>query len=46
MRSTLIIGLSFLLAPEAIGADKPIPQDAEGMEKHRREWAGAGLIEE
>ena len=41
MRHTLVIGLIFLAAAQAIGAEKPIPQDTARMEKQRRdrlEW--------
>ena len=37
MRSMLTIGLAFFMVAEAVGAEKPIPQDIVGMEKERRE---------
>jgi hypothetical protein len=38
MRSMLIIGLTFFVVAEAVGADKPIPQDTARMEQRRRDW--------
>jgi len=37
MRHILFMGLYFLVAAEAAGADKPIPQDTAKMEKRSRE---------
>jgi hypothetical protein len=37
MRSTLVVGLYFLVVPLAVGDDKPIPQDTARMEKWSRE---------
>ncbi len=37
MRPMLVIGLYFLVAAQAIAADKPIPQDTAQMERRSRE---------